>query len=141
MIRNAPLPKNVVHLLPEALECFRSEEDIIFAYLFGSLSSGRVGPLSDVDVAGHVISDSGFRTPISYSDTFKVLHENGVLPAELFAKMDKMAKFRNISVHHYDGIDAEIVVEILKRDLDDLLSFQAAIISFLKKDNQEEGHS
>jgi uncharacterized protein YutE (UPF0331/DUF86 family) len=41
-----------------------------------------------VDIAGHIISDKAFRTPTSYSDTFKVLHENGVLPASLFAKWE-----------------------------------------------------
>ena len=51
-----------------------------------------------VDVAGHIISDKAFGTPASYSDTFKVLHENGILPASLFAKMDRMAKFRNVVV-------------------------------------------
>ena len=90
-----------------------------------------------VDIAGHIISDRAFRTPTSYSDTFKVLHENGALPVELFAKMEKMAKFRNIVVHHYDSIDAEIVVEILKRDLDDFAGFQAAIISLLEQDEAE----
>ena len=90
-----------------------------------------------VDVAGHIISDSGFRTPKSYSDTFKVLYENGALPKELFAKLEKMAKFRNIVVHHYDSIDAEIVIEILKRDLDDFAGFQAAIISLLEQDEEE----
>jgi uncharacterized protein YutE (UPF0331/DUF86 family) len=93
---------------------------------------------SCVDIAGHIISDSRFRTPTSYSDTFKVLHENGVLPTGLFVKMEKIAKFRNIVVHHYDSIDAEIVVGILKRDLDDFLSFQAVIISFLEKHDQKE---
>jgi uncharacterized protein YutE (UPF0331/DUF86 family) len=90
-----------------------------------------------VDVAGHIISDSGFRTPTSYSDTFKVLHENGVLPAELFGKLEKMAKFRNVVVHHYDSIDAEIVIEILKRDLGDFAGFQAAIISLLEQEDEE----
>ena len=90
-----------------------------------------------VDIAGHIISDRAFRTPTSYSDTFKILHENGALPVELFAKMEKMAKFRNIVVHHYDSIDAEIVVEILKRDLDDFAGFQAAIISLLEQDEAE----
>jgi uncharacterized protein YutE (UPF0331/DUF86 family) len=33
-----------------------------------------------VDIAGHIISDKAFRTPTSYSDTFKVLRENGVNP-------------------------------------------------------------
>jgi uncharacterized protein YutE (UPF0331/DUF86 family) len=89
-----------------------------------------------VDVAGHIISDGGFRTPTSYSDAFKVLHENEILAAGLFVKMERMAKFRNIVVHHYDKIDAEIVVGILKRDVDDFLSFRAAIVSFLERDDQ-----
>jgi uncharacterized protein YutE (UPF0331/DUF86 family) len=29
-----------------------------------------------IDVAGHIISDQGFRIPKSYSDAFSVLHEN-----------------------------------------------------------------
>ena len=90
-----------------------------------------------VDIAGHIISDKAFRTPTSYSDTFKVLHENGALPASLFAKMEKMAKFRNIVVHHYDTIDAEIVVGILKRDLDDFSGFHAAVVSLLEKDEDK----
>jgi uncharacterized protein YutE (UPF0331/DUF86 family) len=89
-----------------------------------------------VDITGHIISDRAFRTPTSYSDAFRVLHVNEVLPRALFAKMDKMAKFRNLVVHHYGNIDAEIVVGILKRDLDDFLGFRAAIVSFLEKDGQ-----
>jgi hypothetical protein len=49
-----------------------------------------------------------------------------------------MAKFRNVVVHHYDTIDAEIVVGILKRDLDDFLGFQKATISLLEQDHEEQ---
>ena len=90
-----------------------------------------------VDIAGHFISDKAFRTPTSYSDTFKVLHENGVLTTSLFAKMEKMAKFRNIVVHHYDTIDAEIVVGILRRELDDFSDFEKAIIRLLEHEPEE----
>lgn len=90
------------------------------------------------DIAGHIISDKAFRTPVSYSDTFKVLHENGVLPKNLFAKLDKMAKFRNVVVHHYDAIDAEIVSGILKKDLDDFMGFQKAIVSLLENNQETE---
>jgi uncharacterized protein YutE (UPF0331/DUF86 family) len=90
-----------------------------------------------VDIAGHIISDRAFRTPTSYSDAFKVLHENGVLPGALFAKMEKMAKFRNIVVHHYDTIDAEIVVGILRRDLNDFSGFQAAVVALLEEDEDK----
>jgi uncharacterized protein YutE (UPF0331/DUF86 family) len=69
------------------------------------------------DVAGHIISDKGYRVPATYADTFRVLHENGLLNKELFEAMEKMAKFRNIIVHHYDKVDAKVVAGILKKDL------------------------
>ena len=51
MIRNAPLPENIEELLPEAYEYLRGDEDVIFAYLFGSLATKRAEILSDVDIA------------------------------------------------------------------------------------------
>jgi uncharacterized protein YutE (UPF0331/DUF86 family) len=46
--------------------------------------------------------------------------------------MEKMAKFRNIVVHHYDHVDAEIIVGILKKDLDDFPGYRTAILSYLE---------
>lgn len=88
-----------------------------------------------VDIAGHIISDKEYRIPKSYSDTFKVLNENNIVNAELFKSMEKMAKFRNIIVHDYDEVDAEIIVGILKKDLIDFMSFKKAIVNFLKTGN------
>jgi uncharacterized protein len=51
MIRNLPLPENIADLLPEAFKYLRSDEDILFAYLFGSLTGGKAKPMSDVDIA------------------------------------------------------------------------------------------
>jgi predicted nucleotidyltransferase len=51
MIRNSPLPENIEQLLPPAFEYLRSDEDILFAYLFGSLARKKAGVLSDVDIA------------------------------------------------------------------------------------------
>jgi uncharacterized protein YutE (UPF0331/DUF86 family) len=84
------------------------------------------------DVAGHIISDKGYRVPATYADTFRVLHENGLLNKELFETMEKMAKFRNIIVHHYDKVDAEVVAGILKKDLKDFSAYKDAIINILK---------
>lgn len=85
-----------------------------------------------VDIASHIIADQGYRVPKSYSDTFKVLHEEKIVDGELFKALGKMAKFRNIVVHHYDKVDAEIVVGILKRDLKDFMGYKDAVITFLK---------
>jgi len=84
------------------------------------------------DVAGHIISDKGYRVPATYADTFRVLHENGLLDKELFESMEKMAKFRNIIVHHYDKVDAEVVAGILKKDLKDFSAYKDAIINILR---------
>jgi len=87
-----------------------------------------------VDIAGHIISDKKSRIPVSYADTFKVLEESGIFSNQLFEKMEKMAKFRNVVVHQYDKVDAEIVVGILQRDLEDFSSYKKAIIDFVKEE-------
>jgi uncharacterized protein YutE (UPF0331/DUF86 family) len=87
-----------------------------------------------VDIASHIIADKGYRVPKSYSDAFKVLLDEKIVSSRLFDVLQKMAKFRNIVVHHYDKVDAEIVVGILKKDLRDFTSYKDAIISFLKSD-------
>ena len=84
------------------------------------------------DIAGHIISDKGYRVPATYADTFRVLYENGILNKELFETMEKMAKFRNLIVHGYDKVDTEIVVGILKKDLKDFSAYKNAIINILK---------
>jgi uncharacterized protein YutE (UPF0331/DUF86 family) len=85
-----------------------------------------------VDIAGHIISDKGYRVPATYADTFRVLHENGLLNKGLFETMEKMAKFRNIIVHHYDKVDTQIIIGILKKDLKDFSAYKDAIINILK---------
>ena len=84
------------------------------------------------DIAGHIISDKGYRVPATYADTFRVLYENGILNKDLFETMGEMAKFRNIIVHHYDKVDTEIVIGILKKDLKDFSAYKDSIINILK---------
>ena len=88
-----------------------------------------------VDIAGHIISDRGYRIPNSYAATFRILYENNKLGKELFETMEKMAKFRNIVVHNYDEVNAAIVVNILRRHLDDFLAYKNAILRILKEPN------
>jgi len=91
-----------------------------------------------VDIAAHIISDRGYRIPKTYADTFKVLYEREILTEDLFKVMEKMAKFRNIIVHHYNTIEPEIVIGILKKNLEDLLLFKDAILNSLQKENTEQ---
>ena len=85
-----------------------------------------------VDIAGHIISDSGFRLPDSYADSFRVLYEESVLSEKTCHTMENISKFRNVIVHQYDQVDAEIVVGILQKHLEDFNEYQKAIVKWLK---------
>jgi len=85
-----------------------------------------------VDLAHHIISDEGMRTPTSYADAFKVLAENRVIDSNLLVTMDRMAKFRNVVVHQYEEVDAEIVIAILRKRLPDLEQYISAVLTYLK---------
>lgn len=89
-----------------------------------------------VDIASHIISDRKYRIPKSYADTFSILHKEGILEKEIFDTMEKMAKFRNIVVHHYDKVEAVIVVNILKRYLGDFRRYRNAIVDVLKENGE-----
>lgn len=83
------------------------------------------------DIANHIISDKEYRIPNSYVDTFKVLCENNIISNNLFETMAKIARLRNIIVHHYDKIDEAIVVSILKNHLNDFANYRDAILRIL----------
>lgn len=85
-----------------------------------------------IDVAGHIISDRQYRVPVSYADSFSVLTENKIIENNLLQSFEKMAKFRNVVVHDYDRVDEEIVIGILRDNLNDFAKFKEAVISFLK---------
>jgi len=84
-----------------------------------------------VDIANHLISDRGMRSPTSYADTFQILKENAIVNDSLHDSLEKMVKFRNIVVHQYEGVDAGIVLIILKNHLEDFERFRDAVIAYL----------
>ncbi|BBO88561.1 type VII toxin-antitoxin system HepT family RNase toxin [Desulfosarcina ovata] len=85
-----------------------------------------------VDIAGHIISDQKYRIPESYADAFIALKENGILGTNICRTMEQIAKFRNVIVHHYDRVDAEIVVGILRKRLEDFDRYKDTIVDWLK---------
>ena len=88
------------------------------------------------DIANHIIADKGMRPPTTYADTFRVLLENKIINPEMFGTMEKMAKFRNVVVHQYEKVDAEIVIVILKRHLKDFDKFKEVILSYMQSSSE-----
>jgi predicted nucleotidyltransferase len=51
MIKFEQLPSDVLTRIPEAKEVLAADDNVVFAYLFGGLASGKPRPLSDIDIA------------------------------------------------------------------------------------------
>jgi predicted nucleotidyltransferase len=58
MIKLEAVPADILSRIPEVQQLLERERRVIFAYLFGGMASGRVTPLSDVDIAVYVSNDS-----------------------------------------------------------------------------------
>jgi uncharacterized protein YutE (UPF0331/DUF86 family) len=82
-----------------------------------------------VDIGQHIIADKRLPVPTGYANAFEVLQHAGLISHVLMDTMIKMTGFRNILVHQYADVDAEIVVAILNHQLDDFVLFRDEIVN------------
>jgi uncharacterized protein YutE (UPF0331/DUF86 family) len=80
-----------------------------------------------LDVASHIVSDGRLGEPRTYRELFTLLEGAGWIPADVADALRRMAGFRNVLVHGYDRVDLEIVQDVLRHHLDDLLAYVRAI--------------
>ena len=73
------------------------------------------------------------RSPTSYFATFQILKENAIVDDSLYDSLEKMVKFWNIVVHQYEGVDAGIVLTILKNHLVDFERYRDTVIAYIQK--------
>lgn len=76
-----------------------------------------------LDLAGHLISSEGWDPPRSYADTFRVVRDEGLVPADLADRLMAMARFRNVLVHLYADVDQDRVLGALRQSLEDPEAF------------------
>ncbi len=84
-----------------------------------------------LDVTNHIIASEKLRAPRDYSDSFKVLQENGFIDFKLGDQLRQMAKFRNRLVHLYGEIDDAYVFDYIKGDIADIQSFKSIILKHI----------
>jgi uncharacterized protein YutE (UPF0331/DUF86 family) len=80
-----------------------------------------------LDAASHIVSDERLGEPNTNRELFEKLASDGWIPEPLSARLQGMAGMRNILVHAYGDVDAAKLADAIRNDLDDLLSFAAAI--------------
>lgn len=84
-----------------------------------------------LDIASHVIADRRLRAPSTYAETFEILGEAGLISSSLGQVMVEMTGFRNVVVHEYARVDADVVVRILRDHLEDFRRFEGEALQWL----------
>ena len=69
--------------------------------------------------------------PDEYAVCFQLLEQAKIIPSPLSENLQKMARFRNLLVHMYWGIDYEQVFAFLQKDLKDLSRFTKIIADLI----------
>jgi len=83
---------------------------------------------SAIDLAEALVSAKNLRKPTTFSETFYILEEAGLISLELREELVKMAGFRNIIAHDYADVDYDIVFDVLQDRLADLEKFLQAVV-------------
>ncbi|MEE8526542.1 MAG: DUF86 domain-containing protein [Thermoanaerobaculia bacterium] len=89
---------------------------------------------SAIDLAQHLISSRGWRTPTTNREAFRILREEKVLPSRLAEQMEDWAGLRNVLVHLYLEIDHQLLWTALTEELSQLRDFAAAVAKILDED-------
>lgn len=88
---------------------------------------------SCINIGNHVVARLGLRAPKDYADVFKILAEAQVLPNDLAQRMMDMARFRNLLVHLYWGIDHKRVHESLPQRIETLKAFVKRVAKWMEE--------
>ncbi|PTL36643.1 hypothetical protein CLG94_02890 [Candidatus Methylomirabilis limnetica] len=75
----------------------------------------------------HVSAKRLRKVPEDYAQCFGILQEAAIIPSELAARLQWMARFRNLLVHMYWKVDYGVVYDVIRDNLEDLRALSAAV--------------
>ena len=111
----------------EALDTYRPlPRDEILANPERRLAVERLLELSIqsvIDISRLLVALQDWRRIRDERDALLILADRGVIPGELADRLLKAKGFRNVLVHEYVEIDAELLVKHLTEDVGDLWAF------------------
>ena len=76
-----------------------------------------------IDLANMIIRKNRLGIPAESRESFGILVRENILARELGDRLQRMVGFRNLAVHRYRDLDLDIVEAVIRRNLDDLLTF------------------
>lgn len=86
-----------------------------------------------LDIANVIISVSGKEKPDTYREIMLKMSDLKVVSVKFSKKLANMAGFRNILVHDYTKIDSEVIINILKNDINDFMKYTVDVTNWMKE--------
>lgn len=86
-----------------------------------------------IDISNRIIRIQQYEIPQSARDVFRQLESKHVISSELSENMQKMVGLRNIAVHDYQKLNMDIIIAVVKHQLEDFQDFIKQAIQFLSK--------
>lgn len=81
-----------------------------------------------IDLANHTVRVEKLGLPKESRDSFKLLADHKIIPADLARRLQGMVGFRNVLVHEYQRLDINLMIEVIEHRTDDLLTFVDCIV-------------
>ena len=76
-----------------------------------------------IDIAMYIVSSRKLGLPQSKKNAFEILLKNNLISEDMFEKMKRMIRLRNVAIYDYQEIDDEILIDVIENHLDDLKEF------------------
>lgn len=87
---------------------------------------------ASIDISDDVLFQLGLPEPDTAADTFRALHDAGVIEADLARELIAAARFGNVLVHDYADLDLSGVYRRWHQDLDHYEAFCRAVRAHLE---------
>lgn len=92
---------------------------------------------SATDLAAHIISEGSWGLPDSLKAHFTLLANENVIDTDLCRRrLEAMVGFRNVAVHAYETIDADVLERIVPERMGDLEEFSRAVKQYAARPKQ-----
>ena len=81
-----------------------------------------------IDLANHLIRKDKLGVPDESRRSFQLLGSADVIPVDLAERLGRMVGFRNIAIHQDEDLDIDILVAVIEKDSQDLITFTELIL-------------
>ncbi len=80
-----------------------------------------------IDLANMAIRERHFGIPNENRESFAILVRESIVSADLGNRLKRMVGFRNLAVRRYRELDLDILDAVIRKNLDDLLTFAQVV--------------